>query len=81
MISVTMVSPEQTLEDEIAAKCNQACAAATYAWAMRNARSGESVDWRRINTAIMARWPKGLARVKEAAHRWYREHFGEEPVS
>jgi len=72
---------ESSMESEIAMGCNQSEAASTYAWAMRNANLGESVDWKRMNAAILARWPKGLSRVKEAAHRWYRQYFNEEPVA
>jgi hypothetical protein len=73
-----MALVEQTLEDEIAAGCKQKCAAATYAWALRNATMGESVDWKRMNAAILDRWPKGLERVKTLAQAWYREQFRED---
>lgn len=42
--------------------------ALTYALAIRD-EDVEPVDWKRANAAILARWPKGLARVKEMAWR------------
>jgi hypothetical protein len=75
MGEVTMALVEATLEGEIAAGCKQACAASTYAWALRNETLGRPVDWKRMNAAILARWPKGLERVKTLAQKWYREQF------
>ena len=80
-MTITMALVEATLEDEIAKGCTQADAASTYAWAIRNMNLGQPVDWPRMNRAIAARWPKGLARVKEAAHRWYRKQFNAEPIA
>lgn len=40
--------------------------AETYALAIRD-EDTVPVDWKAANTAILKRWPKGLARVKELA--------------
>jgi hypothetical protein len=45
--------------------------ALTYALALRD-EAIVPVDWARANAAIVKRWPKGLARVKEAAWRMLR---------
>lgn len=55
---------EATIEREIAEKCTQRQVAQTYALGLR---SSWPTDWARVNAAIVARWPKGLNRVKEMA--------------
>jgi hypothetical protein len=42
--------------------------ALTYSLAIRD-ESAVPVDWKRVNAAILSRWPKGLQRVKERAWR------------
>lgn len=56
---------EMVIENEIKQGCNQREVAQTYALALR---SCWPTDWRRVNQAILARWPKGLKRIKELAH-------------
>lgn len=59
-----IMNPEFVIENEIANGANQKEVAKTYALALRKM---DSVDWKRINQAIMDRWPKGLERVKNLA--------------
>jgi hypothetical protein len=63
---VEIVDVEATVEREIAMGCPQRSIALTYALAMR---SSWPTDWKRVNTAILSKWPKGLSRVKELAWR------------
>jgi len=62
-----------TIENEIALGSTQRDVAKTYALALR---SSVPQDWKRINAAIMKRWPKGLTRIKESA---WRKVEGKEP--
>ena len=55
---------EEVIENEIKQGCNQRQVAQTYALALR---STWPTDWARVNAAILARWPKGLERVKTLA--------------
>lgn len=59
-----IMNPEFVIENEIANGANQKEVARTYALALRTM---DSVDWKRINKAIVGRWPKGLERVKNLA--------------
>lgn len=49
------------IENEINQGCTQAEIANTYAMALV---SSWPTDWKRVNEAIVAKWPKGLNRVK-----------------
>lgn len=63
-----IVAPEELLEQECADKAmHQRDVALTYALAIQGAAKGEEYDWGRMNRAIIARWPKGLQRVKALA--------------
>lgn len=55
---------EETVENEIRQGCSQRQVAQTYALAIR---SVWPTNWERVNTAISAKWPKGLDRVKRMA--------------
>jgi len=55
---------EMVIENEIAQGLTQRQIAQTYALALR---SSWPTDWRRVNEAIVARWPKGLERIKTMA--------------
>lgn len=55
---------EDTIENDIAQGAKQKDIAALYAMALV---SSWPTDWPRVNRAIAAKWPKGLARVKEMA--------------
>lgn len=55
---------EATIENEIQQGCTQRQVAQTYALGLR---SSWPTDWARVNAAILARWPKGLERVKTMA--------------
>ena len=55
---------EEVIENEIARGATQRSVAMTYALALR---SSWPTDWRRVNAAIVARWPKGLDRIKRLA--------------
>jgi hypothetical protein len=74
---VTLADPTGTIERECADKVfTQKSVALTYALAMSAEQHGVPVDWKRANTAITARWPKGLVRVKELAWKMVREKAG-----
>lgn len=49
--------------------CVQAEVASFYADALRAHFAKENVDFRKLNAAIISRWPKGLKRVKTMAWR------------
>lgn len=69
-IRIALSDPTGQIERECAdGVFKQKDVALTYALAMRD-ESVVSVDWPRANAAIVKRWPKGLARVKELA--WKR---------
>lgn len=55
---------ESVIENEIKQGCNQRQIAQTYALAIR---SGWPTDWAKVNAMIVAKWPKGLTRIKEMA--------------
>ena len=63
---------ENMIEREIAIGCNQKSIAMTYALALR---SSWPTDWARVNAAIVAKWPKGLERIKTMA--WSGKCFGD----
>lgn len=56
---------EPVIENEIKMGLNQRQIAQTYAMALR---SSWPTDWLRVNNAILAKWPKGLERIKKMAH-------------
>lgn len=63
-----LLDPEGVVERECeTSEVTQDSVALTYALAMRGEDNGRPVDWRRINSAIAKRWPKGLPRVKTKA--------------
>jgi len=55
---------ELTIENEIRQGCTQRQIAQTYSLGLR---SSWPTDWSRVNAAIVAKWPKGLERVKKMA--------------
>lgn len=55
---------ESVIENEIAQGCTQKQVAQSYALGLL---SSWPTDWARVNKAILAKWPKGLNRVKEMA--------------
>ena len=55
---------EWMIENEIKQGCTQKQVAQTYALALR---SSYPTDWKRVNSTIEKRWPKGLDRVKSMA--------------
>lgn len=66
---------EDVIENEIAQGLTQKQIAQTYALALK---SSWPTDWGRVNRAIMAKWPKGLKRIKEMA--WSGKCFSEPPA-
>jgi hypothetical protein len=60
-----MVNPQRVILAELAAGATQKSVALTYAFILRQELT--TADWAKINAAIIERWPKGLARVKEMA--------------
>lgn len=65
-IHIELCCVESVIENEIANGLNQKDIAQTYAMGMV---SSWPTDWSRVNRAIMAKWPKGLNRVKELAFK------------
>lgn len=63
-ISAHLLNVEDVIENEIALGATQRSVAMTYALALK---SDWPTDWKRVNAAIVKRWPKGLARIKEMA--------------
>lgn len=64
---------ESVIENEIKQGCNQRQIAQTYALGLR---SSWPTDWAKVNAAILAKWPKGLTRIKEMA--WSGKCFTEQ---
>lgn len=63
-VGVEIACVESVIENEIRQGCNQRQIAQTYALALR---SSWPTDWAKVNALILARWPKGLTRIKEMA--------------
>lgn len=63
---------EDVIENEIKQGLTQRQVAQTYALGLR---SSYPTDWKRVNAAILAKWPKGLERIKKMA--WSGKCFGE----
>ena len=61
---IELADVEGVIEQEIKLGLNQRQIAQTYALGLR---STWPTDWARVNAAIMARWPKGLERIKTMA--------------
>lgn len=55
---------ESVIENEMAQGCTQKQIAQTYALGLR---SSWPTDWKRVNAAILKRWPHGLERIKKMA--------------
>jgi hypothetical protein len=55
---------ESVIENEIKQSCNQRQIAQTYRLGLE---SSWPTDWAKVNAMILAKWPKGLTRVKEMA--------------
>ena len=69
-VRMMLADPTGQIEMECGEKVfTQESVALTYALAMRD-ETLVPVDWKRANAAILARWPKGLDRVKRLA--WKR---------
>ena len=56
---------ESVIENEIKHGLSQKQIAQTYALALR---SSWPTDWAKVNAMIVAKWPKGLERIKKMAH-------------
>lgn len=67
---------ESVIENEIAQGCTQKQIAQTYHLGLR---STWPTDWARVNNAILAKWPKGLNRIKEMA--WSGKCFADKNKS
>lgn len=61
---IELACVESVIENELAQGCTQKQIAQTYALGLR---SSWPTDWARVNAAILAKWPKGLKRIKEMA--------------
>lgn len=68
-----LMNVEDVIENEIKLGATQASVAKTYALALR---SEWPTDWGRVNRAILAKWPRGLQRIKTSA---WRKVEGKEP--
>lgn len=55
---------EEVIENEIRQGCTQRQIAQSYALALQ---SNWPTNWERVNTAITARWPNSLERIKKLA--------------
>ena len=64
-MSFELAAVESVIENEIAQGLSQRQVAQSYALALR---SSWPTDWKRVNAAIVKRWPKGLHRIKKMAH-------------
>lgn len=65
-LNIEMHDPEGQLLSEIKFQgITQGSVAITYAYAI--VQLGDKADWRKMNAAIVAKWPKGLTRLKKAA--------------
>lgn len=62
--TIEIMAVELVIENEIEQGCTQRQISQTYALALR---SSWPTDWKRVNAAIVARWPKGLERIKQMA--------------
>jgi len=62
--TIELAEVEWVIENEIKQGCTQRQVAQTYALGIR---SSWPTDWKRVNAAIMAKWPKGLERIKKMA--------------
>jgi hypothetical protein len=71
-----MVNPQRVILAELAAGATQKSVALIYAFLIQQEQM--TADWRRINAAIIERWPKGLARVKEMAWKIEEGKWGGE---
>lgn len=56
---------ESVIENEIEMGLTQKKIAQSYRLGLE---SSWPTDWARVNAAILAKWPKGLNRIKELAH-------------
>lgn len=65
----------EVIENEISQGCTQRQIAQTYALGIR---SSWPTDWGRVNRAILAKWPKGLERIKKMA--WDGSCFPKAPA-
>lgn len=63
-MKIELAAVESVIENEIALGCTQRQIAQTYALGIR---SSWPTDWKRVNAAISAKWPKGLERIKKMA--------------
>ena len=64
VVSVEIACVESMIENEIKQGCNQRQIAQTYALALR---SSWPTNWANVNAMILAKWPKGLERIKQMA--------------
>lgn len=75
-VRIEIGAVELMIEDEINQGLSQKQIAQTYALALR---SSWPTDWKRVNEAILARWPKGLERIKRMA--WSGKCFDKPPLT
>jgi len=73
-MTIEIACVEAVIENEIKQGCTQRQVAQTYALGLR---SSWPTDWAKVNALILARWPKGLERVKEMA--WSGKCFDPPP--
>ena len=65
--TIELACVEGVIENEITHGCSQRTVAMSYALGLR---SSWPTDWKRVNEMIVARWPKGLERVKRMAWKF-----------
>lgn len=77
-VRITLADPTGQIERECSDKAmGQRDVALTYALAIRD-EDAVAVDWKRANAAIVARWPKGLERVKKLAWSHFKIASGKD---
>ena len=70
---IEMVCCEDTLLDELAGSCTRRMIALTYAFALSSSER-DTIDWRRVNRAIIIRWsPNALEWIKREAWKLVEE--------
>ena len=69
-MKIELMCVESVIEQDIRAGMTQKRVAETYAMGLV---SSWPTDWAKVNATILAKWPKGLNRVKEMAWKIVRQ--------
>ncbi len=71
--TMELAAPELQIENEIKQGLTQTQVAMTYAMAM--CVRSRAVDFKRMNAAIVAKWPDSLEAAKQGSEEWQRLKF------